>query len=145
MPDHCRQDKSERRVDRWHVDRGIGVVARFAVVGHNDRRRLVRLKNRDFFGDVVGSRADQAGCAHEYQRLRGEVDVLLVFSRVARHRFVAELAELNSDLFGCDFVRAVPNDCPVALRRSEAGSFSNRGTAFEHLTHCIREFAERRE
>jgi hypothetical protein len=40
-----------------------------ALGGHHDRRRLVRLVDGDLLGHVVGGAADQAGGAHQDQRL----------------------------------------------------------------------------
>ena len=71
--------------------------------------------------------AGEAGGAHEDQRLRRQVDVLLVLGDVAGDRLVAELAELDPHLLGGDLVGAVADDGPVALgRREPAGRVGDR-------------------
>ena len=146
MSDHRRQHETESGIDRGHVDGGGGVVAGLAVVGDHDRRRLVRGEDRDLLGDVVGGRTDQPGCAHEDQRFRRQVDVLLVLGRVAGHRLVAELAELDPDLFGSHLVGTVADDGPVALgRRQPTGGIGDDVAARQHLAHGVGEFTQRGE
>ncbi len=109
-----------------------------AVVGHHDRRRLVRPVDRHLLADVVGGGARQTGGAHEDQRLGGQVDVLLVLGDVAGDRLVAELAELDPHLFGRHVVDTVADDRPVALRRCEpAGGVGDQVAAGEHGAHRV--------
>jgi hypothetical protein len=54
VPDHGRQHEPERGVDRWDLDRRRGGEAGLAVVGDDDRRRLVGPVDRHLLGDVVG-------------------------------------------------------------------------------------------
>ncbi len=146
VADHGRQHETERRVDGGNVDGRCGVVAGLAVVRHHDRRRLVGGEDRHLLRHVVSGRADEPGCAHQDQRLRRQVDVLLVLGGVARHRLVAELAELDSDLFGSHLVGSVADDGPIALgRREPTGSIGDHFAARQHLAHRIGEFAQRCE
>ena len=71
----------------------------------------------DLLGDVGGIAAHETGRAHEDERLGAEVDVLLVFRRVAGDRLVAELRELDADLLRRDLVASVAHHRPVATRR----------------------------
>ena len=102
--------------------------------------------DRDFLADVVGVRAGEAACAHDDERLRRQVDVLLVLGDVAGDRLVAELRELDAQLLGRDRVRAVPDDRPVATREHVA--LRDRGDvvpAVDHGAHRVRQGAQRGE
>ena len=145
VPDHRRQHERHGRVDGRHGDRRRARVADVAVVGDDDRRRLVRPEDRHLLAHVVGGRAGEPGGAHEDHRLGRQVDVLLVLGDVAGDRLVAELAELDPDLLGRDLVDAVADDRPVALRRCEpAGRLGDRLPAGEHGAHRVGQAAQRR-
>ena len=86
--------KASSRLDGRHrrCTASAAPEALLALGGDDDRRRLVGPVDRHLLGHVVGGRADQAGGAHEDQRLGRQVDVLLVLGDVAGDRLVAELA-----------------------------------------------------
>ena len=119
VADHRRQDEPECGVDVRDVDRRRRRVPRVALVGHHDRGRLVGTEDRGLLGDVVGGATAQTRGTHEDQRLRRQIDVLLVLGGVACDRLVTELAELDPDLLGGDPVGSVADDRPVSLRRGE--------------------------
>jgi hypothetical protein len=68
-----------------------GGEPRLALAGDHDRSGFVSAIDRNFFGDIVGRRSDQARGTHEDHRFRREIDVLLVFGRVVGDRLVAKL------------------------------------------------------
>ena len=127
---HRREHEPERRIDRRHRDHRGRRVARVAVVGDHDRRRLVGPEDRHLLAHVVGRAAGEPGRADDDQRLRRQVDVLLVLGDVAGDRLVAELAELDPHLLGRHLVRPVADHRPVALGGGEpAGGVGDRRRA----------------
>ena len=145
VPDHRREHERDGGVDRRHGDRRGARVPGVAVVGDDDRRRLVRPEDRHLLAHVVGRRAGEPGGAHEDHRLRRQVDVLLVLGDVAGDRLVAELAELDPDLLGGDLVDAVADDRPVALRRCEpTGRLGDRLAAGSTVRIASGRLAQRR-
>ena len=104
----------------------------------------MRAVDRDLFGDIVGGRTDQPGGAHEDHRLGRQVDVLLVLGRVVGDRLVAELGQLDANLFGRDVVGAVADDGPIAAAGRESLRGFGDGTASgERLLHGLRQLAQR--
>ena len=92
VPDHGRGHERELGVDGGHGQHGQGgAVALLAGVGHHDGGRLVGPEDGHLLGRVGGGGAGEAGGAHQHQRLRRQVDVLLVLDGVAGDRLVAEL------------------------------------------------------
>ena len=72
--------------------------------------------------------------------------MLLVLRRVAGHRLVAELAELDPNLLGGHLVRAVADDRPVPLGRSEAArGVGDHVTAVEGGAHRVGQRPQRCE
>ena len=142
-----RRARSDVRVHHRNRDRlERGEEAGFAVVGDHDRRGLVGAVDRDLLADIVGVRAVQSGRAHEDHRLGREVDVLLVLGDVARDRLVAELRQLDPDLFGRDAVDAVADDRPRAAgQRVTLRGERDRRAPLEHLAHRRGQLAQRGE
>ena len=104
--------------------------APLALGGDDDRGRLVGPVDRHLLGHVVGVGPGEPGGTHEDERLRRQVDVLLVLGAVAGDGLVAELGELDPDLAGGDPVDAVADDGPVApAGRQLAGGLADRGPA----------------
>ena len=136
VTDHRGQDEGQPGLHRRHGDDdGSGPEALLALGGDHDRGRLVGPEDRHLLGHVVRGRADQAHGADEDERLRRQVDVLLVLGDVAGDRLVAELAELDPDLLRRHRVRSVADHGPVAavrreprrsLRRSPGGGRARR-------------------
>ena len=91
-------------------------------------------------------RPGEPGGAHEDQRLRRQVDVLLVLGDVAGDRLVAELAELDPHLLGGDLVGPVADDRPVPLRRREPPGRvgDRRSRAASTVAHRVGQLAQRR-
>jgi hypothetical protein len=143
VPRHRRQHEGQRRVGArygQHVQRGG--EARLAVGGDDHGRRLVRPVDRHLLGDVVGGRPLEPGGAHHDERLRRQVDVLLVLGRVAGDRLVAELGQLDAHLGRGDAVDAVADHRPVALGRGElVGRLGDGGAPLEHARHGARQVA----
>ena len=141
---HRREDEAQTRVDRRHREHSERArEPRLVLVGHDDRRCLVRPKDRNLLGDVVGGRAGQAGGTHKNQWLRRQVDVFLVLGAVGGDRLVTELAQLDPDLLRCDPVRPVADHRPVApARRELAGGLADDVATAEHGLHCGRQFSD---
>ena len=100
--------------------------------------------DRDFLGDIVGRRALQPRGANQDQRLRAQVDVLLVLGRVAGDRLVAQLAELDAHLLGGHTVGAVPHHGPMAAaRRGAVGDAGDALVLFEDAPERGRQLLER--
>ena len=118
VADHRRQQEGQPGVHRWHGHQVMGSdEPRRTGVGHHHGQRLVRPVDGHLLGHVVGRRSHQAGGTHQDQRLRGEVDVLLVLGGVGGDRLVAELRELDPDLAGSHQVGPTAHHGPVAPPR----------------------------
>ena len=99
---------------RRHLDRlGRAREPILATSGDHNRCRAVRAVVRDLLRDVVDVGPTEAHCTHENQRLRAQIDVLLVLGDVGRDRPVAQLRELDAQLVGGDPVEPVADDGPV--------------------------------
>jgi len=144
MTSHCRHDKPEAGIDHRHRDYGQRTVeAALTFIGDHDWSGLVRSKNRHFLGNIIGGRSSEAGSAHQYERLRGEVNVFLVFGDVASDRLVAELRELDAHFVRRNLVDAISHERPITPGGRElAGSLANEIASGDHLFQSGRNLAE---
>src|SRR3989440_4634898 len=99
---------------RRHLDGGQRRREGGAPGGDHHRRGLVGPVDRQLLADVGGGRRGQAGRADQDERLRRQVDVLLVFGGVAGDRLVGQLRQLDPQLRGGEPVGAVADHGPVA-------------------------------
>src|SRR5262245_47871995 len=99
----------------------------------------VRPEDRDLLDDVAGNRRGQVVCHDERQRLRGQVDMLLVLGEIDWNRLVAELRKLDADLERSDVVDARAGDRPIAGVRSQgAGAIRNSRLEGKNLANLAR-------
>ena len=108
------------RRDRDRLERGR--VARRRRRRSRSARRCARGRSRPPCPTSSAFEPDEPGRAHEDQRLRRQVDVLLVLGDVAGDRLVAELRELDPHLVRGDRVRR-------RCRRPPSSGGSARGAA----------------
>ena len=116
MPGHGRQHEGQTGMHRRNLDgcqrRLIGGCG--ALRGDDHRRRLVGPVDGQLLADIGGGGRGQPGGADQDQRLRRQVDVLLVLGGVAGDRLVGQLRQLDAQLRGGEPVGAVADHRPVA-------------------------------
>jgi len=96
-------------------------------------------EDRRLLGDIISGRPVEPGGAHEDQRLRGQVDVLLVLGDVRGDRLVAELTQLDPHLVGRHPVRAVADDGPITLPGGETlGGLGDGRSLLENPHQSVR-------
>ncbi|CAB4688189.1 unannotated protein [freshwater metagenome] len=147
MAHHRRQNEGKCAIDRRHSDHlSSSRKTLVALSGNHNRQRLVSAEDGHFFSDIVGRAANQAGRAHDDERLTREVDVLLIFGDIAGDALVAKLAEFDTHFLRGHGIRAVANHGPIPTLRGEPTSgLANLVTQPKYRDKRIRNLTQRRE
>ena len=117
---HGHQHERHVRTDGGQQHGVPGGARQLDVVGQHHRSRAVRRVDGNLLGDITSRGAVQARGADQDQRLRREIDVLLVLRGVARHRPVTQLGQLDPQLLRRQPVAPVADRGPMSPRRGES-------------------------
>ena len=136
---HHAQNKCDAWVYLWHRDHcSCSIKTLLALRCHHNRQCLMCAENCDLLCNVSGSSIRQTSSTNKNHRLTRQVNVLLVFCDVTRNRLVRQLRQLDAHFLGCNRVKTVTNNCPVAASGCKLTcSLSDLWSHLEHAIHCI--------
>ena len=98
-----------------HLVGRVGIEAPLVFIRHHDGHGRVGLEDGHFLDHIVHRGRRQARGAHDDHGLGGEVDMLLVLQVVHGDCLVAELGQLDSNLFrGDPVVGGVADGVPLS-------------------------------